>query len=84
MGIDVRDAPEPEKVVAVTVPFTSRAVPGFVFPIPTCPLALITTVPVPAALVNTATFDPCMTPAGSPDATRTLLADTVFDPANTP
>ena len=34
VGKEVREAAEPEKVVAVTVPFTSRAVPGFVFPMP--------------------------------------------------
>ena len=34
----VKDAPEPEKVVAVTVPLTCSAVLGLVVPMPTLPL----------------------------------------------
>ena len=41
--IPVRLAPLPENAVAVTVPFTSSAVLGFVFPIPTLPSLLIRT-----------------------------------------
>ncbi len=35
---DVILLPTPEKEDAVTVPFTSNVLPGFVFPIPTYPL----------------------------------------------
>jgi hypothetical protein len=51
----VRDAPDPEKVVAVTVPFTSSNVPGFVLPIPTFPLAFIIKA-VPVDELNCATL----------------------------
>ena len=44
---DVIPDPAPIKVVAVTVPVTSRAVPGFVFPMPTFPARVMMNVPVP-------------------------------------
>ena len=43
MGIDVRDTPDPANVVAVTVPLTWSAVVGLATPIPTYPVADLTT-----------------------------------------
>jgi hypothetical protein len=81
MGTPVILEPEPEKVVAVTVPFTSRAVEGAVLPIPTLPALVIRIFSVgalaPSGVVEKTNLAGISLVPGVPSTTTSILAASI-------